>query len=57
MTVEVMMEKTELPQLTRFLYEMQSSPGGFQISRMTIKPRYTTPRYLDVSLQVFFYRS
>jgi type II secretory pathway component PulM len=56
MNVEVVMEKTELPQLTRFLYEMQSSPGGFQISRMSIKPRYTTPRYLDVSLQIFFYR-
>jgi len=56
MTVEVLMEKTELPQLTRFLYEIQSSPGGFQISRMSIKPRYTTPRFLDVSLQMFFYR-
>jgi hypothetical protein len=56
MTVEVLMEKTELPQLTRFLYEIQSSPGGFQITRMSIKPRYTTPRYLDVSLQMFFYR-
>jgi hypothetical protein len=56
MTVEIQIEKTELPQLTRFLYEMQSSPGGFQVSRMSIKPRYTTPRYLDVSLQMVFYR-
>ena len=56
MTVEVLMEKADLPHLTRFLYEVQSSPGGFRIARMTIKPRYTTPRYLDASLQMVFYQ-
>lgn len=54
--VEVLMEKADLPHLTRFLYEVQSSPGGFRISRLAIKPRYTTPRYLDVSLQMVFYQ-
>ena len=55
MTIEVSMEKTDLPHLTRFLYFVQFSPGGFQIARMTIKPRYTTPRQLDVNLQMVFY--
>lgn len=56
MTVEVLMEKADLPQVTRFLYEIQSSPGGFRVSRLTIKPRYTTPRFLDVTLQMVFYQ-
>jgi len=56
MTVEVSMEKMDLPHLTRFLYFVQFSPGGFHIARMAIKPRYTTPRYLDVTLQMVFYR-
>lgn len=56
MTVDVSMEKIDLPHLTRFLYFVQSSPGGFHIARMAIKPRYTTPRYLDVTLQMVFYR-
>ena len=56
MIVEVQAEKAELPQLARFLYEVQSSPGGSRIGRLTIKPRYTTPKYLDVSLQMIFYQ-
>ncbi len=56
LTVEILMEKIELPQLTRFLYEAQSS-GGFRISRMAVKPRYTTPKYLDITLQMVFYQS
>ena len=56
MTVEVLMEKADLTQLTLFLYHVQSSPGGFRIARMAIKPRYTTPRYLDVNLQMVFYQ-
>jgi len=56
MTVEVLMEKADLPQLIRFLYEVQSSPGGFRIARLGIKPRYTTPRYLDVTLEMVFYQ-
>lgn len=57
MIVEVTLEKTDLPHLTRFLYLIQSSPGAFNISRISIKPRYTTPRFIDVSLQIVFYRS
>lgn len=56
LTVEILMEKIEIPQLTRFLYEAQSS-GGFRISRMAVKPRYTAPKYLDLSLQIVFYQS
>jgi type II secretory pathway component PulM len=56
MTVELLMEKTDLAQVTRFLYEVQSSAGGFRIARLAIKPRYTTPRYLDVNLQMVFYQ-
>src|SRR4030042_3470837 len=56
MTVEVLMEKEDLPQLVRFLYEVQSSPGGLRISRMVVKPRDTTPRFLDVTLQMSFYQ-
>jgi hypothetical protein len=55
MTVELQMEKADLPQLTRFLFEIQSG-GGARIARMTVKPRYTTPRFLDVSLQMVFYQ-
>ncbi len=56
MVVEVQVEKAELPQLTRFLYEVQSTPGGSRIGRLAVKPRYTTPKYLDVSLQMMFYQ-
>ena len=56
LTVEILMEKIDIPQLTRFLYEAQSS-GGFRISRMAVKPRYTTPKYLDLNLQMVFYQS
>lgn len=57
MIVELALEKTDLPHLTRFLYLIQSSSGAFNISRISIKPRYTTPRFIDVSLQIVFYRS
>jgi hypothetical protein len=56
MIVEVMVEKAELPQLALFLYEVQSSSGGSRIARLGVKPRYTTPKYLDISLQLIFYR-
>jgi type II secretory pathway component PulM len=56
MVVDVLMEKAELPPLTRFLYEAQSSPGGLRVARINLKPRYTTPKYLDVSLQLIFYQ-
>jgi type II secretory pathway component PulM len=56
MVIEVQVEKAELPQLTRFLYEAQSSPGGSRIERLTVKPRYTAPKYLEVSLQMVFYQ-
>lgn len=57
MVIEVSLEKTDLPHLTRFLYLLESSLGGFNISRLSIKPRYTTPRFLDVNMQIVFYRS
>ena len=56
MTVVVLMEKADLPQLVRFLYEIQSSPGGSRIERLAVKPRYTTPRYLDITLELVFYQ-
>jgi hypothetical protein len=56
MIVEILMEKIDLAQVTRFLYVVQSSHGGFRIARLAIKPRYTTPRYLDVNLQMVFYQ-
>ena len=56
MTVEVLMEKVDLAQVTRFLYMAQSSHAGFRFARMSIKPRYTTPRFLDVNLQLVFYQ-
>ncbi len=56
MVIELQLEKAEFPHLTRFLYEAQSSPGGSRIERLNIKPRYTTPKYLDVSLQMIFYQ-
>ena len=56
MVVDVLLEKAELPPLTRFLYEAQASPGGFRVARINLKPRYTTPKYLDVSLQLIFYQ-
>ncbi len=56
MNVEVQIEKADLPHLIRFLYEVQSSPGGSRIARMALKPRYTSPRYLDVTLQMIFYQ-
>ncbi len=55
MTVELQLEKADLPQLTRFLFEIQSG-GGARIARMAVKSRYTTPRFLDVSLQMVFYQ-
>jgi type II secretory pathway component PulM len=55
LTVELQLEKADLPQLTRFLFEIQSG-GGARIARMGVKPRYTTPRFMDVSLQMIFYQ-
>jgi Tfp pilus assembly protein PilO len=54
--IEVVFEKVDLPHLTRFLYEIQSSARGIRIEKMDIKPRYTSPKYLDVTLQMVFYR-
>jgi hypothetical protein len=56
MIVEMGMEKTDLPRLTHFLYEIQSGGGGVRIARIAIKPRYTTPRILDISMQMVFYQ-
>lgn len=53
--VEIALEKTDLQHLTRFLYELQSL-AGLQVARLAVKPRYTTPRYLDVNLQLNFYQ-
>ncbi|MBI4496064.1 MAG: type II secretion system protein M [Deltaproteobacteria bacterium] len=53
--VELILEKADLPHLTRFLYEIQSSPGA-RLMRMSLKPRYTTPRDLDSNLQIVFYQ-
>lgn len=55
MIVEMVMEKADLPRLTHFFYEIQAGSGGVRIARMAIKPRYTTPRFLDVSMQMVFY--
>lgn len=54
--IEVALEKVDLPQLTRFLYETQSSGSGIRIEKMSIKPRYTAPKHLDVDLQMVFYQ-
>jgi len=54
--IEVALEKVDLPHLTRFLYEIQSSASGIRIEKMNIKPRYTSPKYLDVNLQMVFYQ-
>jgi len=54
--IEVEFQRVELPPLTRFLYEVESSASGIRLEKMNIKPRYTSPRYLDVTLQMVFYR-
>lgn len=56
MIVELVMEKADLPRLTHFLYAMQSEGAGMRIGRMTLKPRYTTPRFIDISIQMVFYQ-
>jgi hypothetical protein len=56
MIVELVMEKADLPRLTQFLYAVQSEGAGVRIGRMTLKPRYTTPRFIDISIQMIFYQ-
>lgn len=55
MMVELAIEKADLARLIHFLYEIQVGGSGVRIARMAIKPRYTTPRFLDISMQMIFY--
>jgi general secretion pathway protein M len=51
-SVEMRLEGIVLPQLTRYLYDIERAPQLLRIRRMHIKPRLANPDQLDVTFQV-----
>ena len=51
-SVEMRLEGIALPQLTRYLYDIERAPQLLRVRRMHIKPRPANPDQLDVTFQV-----
>jgi general secretion pathway protein M len=51
-SVEMRLEGIMLPQLTRYLYDIEQAPQLLRVRRMHIKPRPANPDLLDVTFQV-----
>ena len=51
-SVEMRLEGIVLPQLTRYLYDIERAPQLLRVRRMHIKPRTANPDQLDVTFQV-----
>jgi general secretion pathway protein M len=51
-SVEMRLEGIALPQLTRYLYDIERAPQLLRVRRMHIKPRPANPDLLDVTFQV-----
>jgi type II secretory pathway component PulM len=53
--VEIRMEKVRLPDLTRYLFQVESSPELLRVKQIQIRPRFDDPDLLDVRFQVSAY--
>ncbi|MBE0617570.1 MAG: type II secretion system protein M [Proteobacteria bacterium] len=53
--VEIRMEKVRLPELVRYLYEVENSPELLRVKQIQVKPRFDDPDLLDVRFQVSAY--
>ena len=51
-SVEMRLEGIVLPQLTRYLYDIERAPQLLRVRRLQIKPRTANPDQLDVTFQV-----
>jgi general secretion pathway protein M len=51
-SVEMRLEGIALPQLTRYLYDIEQAPQLLRVRRMHVKPRAADPDQLDVTFQV-----
>jgi general secretion pathway protein M len=51
-SVEMRLEGIALPQLTRYLYDIERAPQLLRVRRLQIKPRSANPDLLDVTFQV-----
>lgn len=50
--IDVRLGGIGLPELVRFLYRLESSDKVIFVESLTIRPRYLTPRLLDVTLRL-----
>jgi len=55
--VEIRMEKVRLPDLTRYLFQVENSPELLRVKQLQIRPRFDDPDLLDVRFQVSAYES
>jgi len=53
--VEIRMEKIRLPDLTRYLFQVENSPELLRVKQIQIRPRFDDPDLLDVRFQVSAY--
>lgn len=53
--VEIRMEKVRLPDLNRYLFQVESSPELLRVKQIQIRPRFDDPDLLDVRFQVSAY--
>lgn len=54
-SVEIRMEKVRLPELVRYLFEVENSPELLRVKQIQVKPRFDDPDLLDVRFQVSSY--
>jgi len=53
--VEIRMEKVHLPELVRYLHEVENSPELLRVKQIQVRPRFDDPDLLDVRFQVSAY--
>ena len=53
--VEIRMEKVRLPDLTRYLFQVENSPELLRVKQIQVRPRFDDPDLLDVRFQVSAY--
>jgi general secretion pathway protein M len=54
-SVEIRMERVRLPELVRYLYEVENSPELLRIKQIQVRPRFDDPDLLDVRFHVSSY--
>ncbi len=54
-SVEIRMERVRLPEVVRYLYEVENSPELLRIKQIQVRPRFDDSDLLDVRFQVSSY--